>query len=308
MFQQEATQRVDKAFKAFFRRVRNGDRVTGYPRFKAAARYHSMNLLVVGAYATPGKIRIPNLGKVTAKGAFNLVQGKQKALKIIRRASGWYAQILCQQPKPTVPHTNSEEVGIDLGLSAFLTTSEGEKVENPRYLRQSSNKLKSAQRRLSRKQKGSNRRKKAVQRIAKLHERVVRQRRGFCHRVSRDLANRFGRIAIEDLQVQRMARGRFAKPINDAAWSLFTSYLTYKAENAGGEVVRVDPAYSSQACPQCGHVKRKELFERQHQCSRCHLSLDRDHAAALVVRNRAFRPGRRGTSGFVETPSSSDEA
>lgn len=307
-FQRSAIQRVDKAFKAFFRRVRDGAAKAGYPRFKASRRYHSMEISKQAIYTWSNAVRIPLMGDVKACGAFELVQGKQKSLRIIRRASGWYAQVLCQQPKPVVIPVNHETAGIDLGLSSFLTTSEGEKVDNPRYLKKSTNKLKSAQRSLSRKQKGSNRRKKAVQRVAKLYERVTRQRHGFCHKVSRNLVSRFGRIAIEDLQVARMARGRFAKSINDAAWSLFTFYLTYKAENAGGEVVRVDPRGTSQTCPSCGHVKKKELSERQHQCSRCHLSLDRDHAAALVVRNRAFRPGRRGTSDLVAIPGSFCEA
>ena len=291
-FQRSAIQRVDRAFKYFFTRVRVKTKKAGYPKFKSRHRYHSMACVTVGIYVSAGKVRIPNLGKVKARGAFELVGGKQKSLHIIRRASGWYAQVLCERPKLTVKPVNNKTIGIDLGLAAFLTTSEGEKVENPRLLRKSAKKLKAAQRALSRKQKGSNRRKKAVTRVARLYERVVRQRKGFCHKVSRDLVNRFNRIAVENLQVAKMAKGRFAESINDVCWSTFLFYLSYKAENAGGEMVKVDPKYSSQECPQCGNTRKKELSERQHNCSRCHSRLDRDHAAAIVIKNRAFRPER----------------
>lgn len=298
-FGRDALRRVDTAFRGFFRRVKNGSKKVGYPRFKSRGRYNSLEQLTERQYATRSTIRLPRIGSVRARGRFD-IQGKQKGIRILRRAHGWYAHVLveCEKPDP-LPKTVAE-CGIDLGLESFATYDGGEKIANPRLLRKSQAKLKKEQQKLSRCQKGSGRRKKQVNRVARLHEKVKRKRLGLAHRVARDIVNRFDRIAVEKLNVKGMARGRLSKSVNDVGWSIFLEILRVKAANAGRELVEVDPRGTSQECPRCGNVARKLLSERTHDCSRCHFVADRDVAAAMVIRQRAFRPDRGGEASTPE--------
>lgn len=293
LFARDSLRRVDRGIKAFFRRMKAGEK-PGFPRFRSHNRYNSLEHLESGNYVGERSVRIPKIGAIKARGQFGIV-GEQKLLRVIRRASGWYAQILiAAQDQPPLPPAGGD-VGIDLGLESFLTTDSGEHIGNPRHLRKSAKRLKRSQQRLSKCKRGSRRRKKSVNRVARLHESIARQRKGFCHRISRELVNRFDRIAIEDLNIKGLAGGMLAKSVLDACWGFFTFALTYKAESAGRELVFVNPAGTSQECPDCGHIRKKELSEREHDCSSCGLRCHRDHAAAMVVLQRAFRPVRGGT-------------
>ncbi len=297
-FGRDALRRVDAAFQGFFRRVKSGAK-PGYPRFKSWRRYNSLGQSLSYKYVRYRAVHILGIGEVVARGRFD-IHGKQKGIRIIRRAHGWYAQIIveCEKSDP-LPKTNADR-GIDLGLESFATFDDGDKVENPRILRKSQAKLKREQQRLSRCQKGSVRRKKQVNRVARLHEKVKRKRRGFSHRLARDIVNRFDRIAVENLNVIGLANGRLRKSVRDASWSIFLEILRNKAANAGRELVEVDPRGTSQECPRCGNVARKLLSERTHDCSRCHFVADRDVAAAMVIRQRAFRPDRGGEASTPE--------
>ena len=285
MFLRSALTRVDKAFKSFFRRCKERAKQKGFPRFRARQRYRSLEYQVPGNYFRAGAVFIPGIGEVTARGRDAV--GKQKVLRLIKRIDTWYAQVIVEvQDAPSIEPQSC--VGIDVGLNTFAALSTGERVENPRFFRKAETELKYAQRRLSRKEKGSNNRRKAVKRVAKIHERIKAQRRDFAHQESRKLANRFDLIGVEALNIKGLAGGMLAKSIHDAAWGMFLFYLTYKAANAGRRVVAVDPRGTSQECPGCGTVRAKSLSERRHQCSRCHVDIDRDYAAALVVEARAL--------------------
>jgi putative transposase len=284
-FERDALRRVDAGMQAFFRRLADGQK-PGYPRFKSSFRWNSMTATQPGKYARSNGIRIPNLGWVIARGAFDLVPLTQKSIRIIRRASGWYAQLLFQETTTVVEVPPTNQIGLDVGLSSFATLSTGEKIENPRFFQKSQQKLEKAQRKLRRKKRGSRNRRKACKRVARIHEKIKAQRKDFAHRTSRDLVNRFDLIAIEDLAIRNMAKSKLAKSILDAAWGLFFFYLTYKAAYAGKSVVKVGPRGTSQTCPGCGATKKKLLSERTHQCV-CGLVLDRDHASAKVILARA---------------------
>ena len=130
--------------------------------------------------------------------------------------------------------------------------------------------------------------------VARVHERIRNKRHNFAHQESRKLVNRFSMIAIEDLPVNRMVHNRcLSKSISDAAWSMFTDCLTYKAEEAGSVVEPVDPAYTSQDCSKCGHRLKKVLSDRRHKCPFCGLDMDRDHNAAINI----LRLGRQSQVG-----------
>lgn len=286
-FLRDSLRRVDRGFAAFFRRLREGDKKPGFPRFRSHRRYNSLECLVPSCYAANGRVRIPKIGKVRALGQFD-VSGEQCLLRIIRRPSGWYAQVVIDTGVSIPPKVEPKiVVGIDMGLNAFLTTSEGEKVENPRYLRHAERKLKESQREVSRCHKGSNNRRKAVKRLARQYERISAQRRDFAHQQSRLLVDRYDLIGFEKLNVKGLAAGRLAKSMIDAAWTMFLGMLSRKAENAGRHAVGVDPRGTSQTCPDCGAVQRKELSERIHACN-CGLRIDRDEAAARVILSRAL--------------------
>src|SRR5690606_9685543 len=172
----------------------------------------------------------------------------------------------------------------------FLATSDGEFVENPRHLRRVEAALKRAQRRVSKRKRGSKRRQKMVRILARRHRKVQRARRDFHFKTARKLVQQYDLIAVEDLNVRRLSRGRLAKSVHDAGFSQFIAILTFKAAEAGKRVVAVDPSGTSQVCSGCGCEPRekKSLSVRTHRCSECGLVLDRDHNAARNILHLAL--------------------
>jgi putative transposase len=172
-------------------------------------------------------------------------------------------------------------------LENFATLSTGEVIENPRHLKAAARRLKTAQRKVSRRRKGSNRRRKAVVLLARQHQKIRRQRQDFHHQTALRLIREFDAIAVEDLNLRGLVRNHhLARHISDAAWSAFFSILTSKAENAGRQVVKVSPQFTSQDCARCGHRVRKTLAVREHRCLACGFVAHRDHNAALNIQRR----------------------
>lgn len=283
-FARDALSRVDRGFKAFFRRAKSGVKKKGFPRFRACHRYRSMEFAEPRNFFRDGKVFIPGIGEVTSRGRD--AAGKQKTLRIIKRADAWYVQVLIEvyDLPPVNPQSS---VGIDMGLITFATLSTGDKIENPRWYRKAQDKLRRAQKSLSRKKKGSKNRAKAREKLARVHERIGAQRKDFAHQESRKLVNRFDLIGFENLNIAGLARTRMAKSVLDAAWGFFLFCIAYKAANAGRHAVAVDACGTSQECPRCGEIKKKALSERRHECT-CGCNLDRDHAAAIVIEARAL--------------------
>jgi len=160
-------------------------------------------------------------------------------------------------------------------------------VEAPRYFHKAQEKLANAQRTLARKKRGSNRRRQARRRVARLHRKVANQRRDFHHKLAKSLVNRYGTIVHEDLNILGLARSSTAKGIHDAGWAQFLQILAYKAEEAGRQAIGVNPNYTSQDCPICGHRDKRRLWVREYACSQCGTLLHRDVAAAQNVLARA---------------------
>lgn len=287
-FARDALRRVDRGMKGFFRRCNAGEK-PGFPRFRPKHRYTSLEVLEVSNYIRPGGfVHVPKLGLIKFRGGCQSIPSKQVILRIIQRASGWFAQVLFDNgaPSPTSAVV-SNGVGVDVGLESFATTSDGEVIENPRLLRAGQRKLRSANRRVSRRIDGSANRRKAAVRRRLAHERIAAQRKDFAHQHSRRLVNAYDLIGFEKLNMSGMVRGRLAKSILDAAWSMFLRFIVYKAESAGKRAIAVNARGSSQECPRCGRIRAKSLRERVHRCE-CGLVLDRDHAAALVILARAL--------------------
>jgi putative transposase len=290
---QDVLHRLDKAFAAYFRRVKAGER-PGYPRFQGVDRYHSFTYPQVGAHGGAaldgGMLRLSKIGRIALR-LHRPIEGTPKTVTISREADGWYACISCAdvpiEPLPATGH----ETGIDVGLTVFLITADGEVVENPRHYRTAERALRKAQRRVARRKKGSHRRRKAVVLLKRTHQQVQRQRRDFHHKTALALLQQYDVIYLEELQVRNMVRNHhLAKSISDAGWAAFRTILTSKAVYAGTWVVAVPAQYTSQDCSgvlldgsRCMERVAKRLSVRTHVCSSCGLVLDRDENAARNI-------------------------
>ena len=281
---QDVVQRVDRAFQAFFRRVKNGE-TPGYPRFHGRNRYNSVTYPQFGngAALDNGFLVLSKIGRIGVRWSRPL-EGTPKTVTISREADGWYVCFSCAEvaTRPLAP--TGQETGIDLGLESFATLADGTRIFNPGWYRKAERALKTAQRRVSRRKKGGNRRRKAVKLLAKAHLRVKRQRQDFHHKTALTLVRENDAIYHEDLPTANMVKNHhLAKSISDAGWSQFLRILAAKAAYAGRRVVAVPPAYTSQTCSGCGVVVSKGLSVRWHSCPDCGASLHRDHNAAKNI-------------------------
>ena len=286
---QDVLQRLDKAYKSFFQRVKQSNGKAGFPRFKSQNRYDSFTLKQAGWKLEGRYIYIKNIGR------FKLflsrpVEGKIKTVTIRRSSTDkWLVAFSCDNVPVKEYHQTNTGVSIDVGIKHFLVDSQGNSVENPKYFRQSEKLLRRRQRSLCRKRKGSNRRNKARLLVAKAHEKVSNQRKDFLHKVANRYINNFQTIYVEDLNIKGMVKNRhLAKSISDSGWGVFFNFLTYKAEEAGRQVIKVPPHNTSQICSGCGEKVPKSLSVCIHHCPFCNLVLDRDLNASLNI----FRVGQ----------------
>jgi len=280
---QNAQQRVDLALKAFFRRVKAGEK-PGYPRFRSFDRYDSFTFPQFGFEMTGNGLKISKIGTIKIKLHRKLL-GEIKTCTIQRSSTDkWYACFSCEvKPKPL--RKVKKVVGIDMGLESFATLSTGEKIENPRFFKTDEAKLKKVQSKLSKAEKETPNRKKQRNKVSRLHEKIGNRRKDFAHKLSRQFVNKYQVIAFEKLNIKEMRENGFKgirKSIGDVAWNQFIQFTTYKAEGAGRTVVFVDPHNTSKMCSRCGQLVEKKLSDRTHSCS-CGLVLDRDHNASLNI-------------------------
>jgi putative transposase len=222
------------------------------------------------------------------------IQGTPKTAIVKRTPTGkWFVNITCEAVEPVPLSPSQEQVGIDVGLKTFAYLSDGSSIENPRLFREEERALVKAQRKLSQAAKGTKEHKQRRRVVARIHERIANRRQNFLQQTVALLINRFGFIAVEALVVRNMVQNpTLAKSIADAAWSLFFAHLLSRAEEAGREVVRVRPAYTSQTCSACGQRQRMPLSVRVYECEQCRLIIDRDHNSSknilhdgLIMRN-----------------------
>jgi putative transposase len=284
---QDVLRRLRKAFDAFFRRVKNGE-THGYPRFKGKGRYDSLTYPQSGFSLSPDgrHLKLSKIGAVRIR-LHRPLEGRVKTCTIKRDVDQWYVVFSCEVEVESRSHGGTA-VGVDVGLEKFATLSDGTVIENPRFLRESEQKIKKRQRRVSRRKKGSNRRKKAKKELARAHRKVRNQRSDFAHKLSRQLADDHSTITFEKLNILNMVQNHhLAKSIVDASWNQLIQYTTYKAEEAGGKVVLVDPKNTSQMCSRCGMLVKKSLSVRVHSCWNCGLTIDRDLNAAINIQDRS---------------------
>jgi len=276
---QQMLRRVDKAYKAFYKGLR------GQPRYKNAKRFKSVEYRYGdGCKLGDDRLYVQHIGRVKVRLHRDLPAGAEIKQVIIKRwLDKWYVCLMLALPDVKPSPNGRQEVGVDVGLQSLLALSDGTLVDNPRWLRSDLQRLRVAQWRVARRKKGGANWRKAAKQVARLHEKVANTRRDFWHKTTRWLVDIYGNIAIEELTLLFMTRnGHLSLSAHDAALGEFRRMLVYKAEEAGPQVVAVNPANTSQLCSGCGQIVRKGLDVRTHTCS-CGLSVDRDVNAARNI-------------------------
>jgi putative transposase len=234
-----------------------------------------------------GRLRLPKVGDLRVRWSRELPSTPSSVTITLDGAGRYHASFVIQVQEAPAPSTPTQ-VGIDLGLTHFATLSTGEKVANPRWLRQRQKALRRAQRSLSRRQKGSKNRDKQRRKVAKLHARVADARRDFHHHLSARLIRENQAVVAEDLNVAGLGRSNLARSIHDAGWSSFVAMLEYKAALSGRRFVKINQWHpSSQLCSACGQQSGPRglsaLKVRTWTCLACDTEHDRDVNAALNI-------------------------
>lgn len=287
-----ALQQLDTAYINFFRRCRDGDKKKGFPRFKSKRRSRKAFHLEPDTIRTEGKrIRLPKMGWVRMTKPFRFGDSKLiGTVAISKHAGKWYVSLPVEVEVPE-PVENQSSIGIDLGVRTLAILSDGKKFENPKAFRHYKQLLTRAQRQLARKQKGSNRWKQAKLRVQRLQKRIADIRADATHKATCYIADNYGFVAMEDLNVSGMVRNHcLAGAISDANFSEFRRQIGYKVRWVGGTVAMIDRWFpSSQLCSNCGYINSKlKLSNRTWACT-CSAVHDRDQNAAKNILAEALR-------------------
>ncbi|MFI1398061.1 RNA-guided endonuclease InsQ/TnpB family protein [Streptomyces sp. NPDC020681] len=319
--QQATLRRLDKAMQAFFRRVKAGEK-PGYPRFRGAMWFDTVDFPKDGDGcrwdSTPHdpvtRVRLQGVGHVRVH-QHRPVKGRVKTVSVKREGKRWYVILACDEvPVEPLPAAGAV-TGIDMGVTHFLTTSEGEHQPNPRHGKRHADALAEAQRALKvfprrKRESRTAKHRRAVEKVAKLHRKVRRQRTDHAHKTALALVRTYDVIAHERLSITNMVRAPKPKPdpeqlgsflpngaaakaglnrsIHDAGWGVFLGILAHKAESAGRRLIPVDPRNTSRTCPACGHVSgENRTTQEKFECTSCGHTSNADQIGALNVAVRA---------------------
>ena len=280
---QDVTDRLDKSYQSFFK---GG----GFPRFAKRGMYSSFNFKQnVSICENTNKIKFPSLGKISFRKSREIPSQIKFAI-VKKEYDGWYVCLVCETPNKINETPNENVLGIDLGIKDYIITSEGNKFENPKYLRKYEKDLKLCQRNLSRKKKGSENRKKNIYLLQKTHAKIRNIRKDFLHKLSSEIINENQVIVLENLQIKNMLKNhKLAKSISDASWGIFSEMLKYKSEFQNKELIFISPNYTSMDCSECGwRNKDLELKDREWVCTDCGVIHDRDINAAKNIKQKGI--------------------
>lgn len=277
---QGVIERLDKGYDKFFSDLNRGIK-TSKPKWAKKREWKSIEFKKSAVkYSSENLIEISKIGKIKFFKSRE-IYGNIKIVRVVNKADGWYLQIVTDYIKPK--SENQTEVGIDLGITHFVTTSDGEFIDSPKPLGKYLKQLRIENRSLSRKKKFSNNWYKQVERIKKLYLKISRIRKDFLHKTSTYLAKMYGVVIAEDLKVSKMVLdNNFSRSISDMSWGVFINLLEYKTT-----VVKVNPKYTSQECINCGYIsKDNRLTQSQFVCTNCGLKENADLIASNNIKKR----------------------
>lgn len=284
--EQQVLRRLDKAFKAFFRRLKSGEK-PGFPRFRNRSRYHAAEFRVGDGL----RLKNERIGFVGVDGLIKVKWHRElastpKSAILVNRAGTWAIIFHVEVDAESIAQRRPSVVGVDAGLSSLVALSNGDTIPTPQWFNDSQAKRRRLARALARRKRNSSGRRKARQNYARHSQKIAAQRRDFQHKLTRRLVDSHTHIAIEELSIKGLARGMLAKSFHNAAWGQLIAFLTYKAESAGTIVEAINPRGTSQTCT-CGAEVAKTLRVRVHRCNACGLVADRDVVSAQVVLQRS---------------------
>ncbi|WP_246275487.1 RNA-guided endonuclease InsQ/TnpB family protein [Brasilonema bromeliae] len=293
---QQAIKQLHRAWECFT------ERGFGFPRFKKYGQLKSLLFPQFKENPVTGKhLKLPKIGLIFINLHRPIPDGFDvKQVRIFKKADRWYASV-CIQCNVSVPDSkpHGHPVGVDVGLEKFLATSDGDLVKPPRFFQTMQSKLKLLQRRLSRKQKRSKNYEKQRLKVARMHHTIDNTRKDFHFKQAHALCDTGDMIFMEDLDYSKMAKGMLGKHMLDAGFGQFRTITKYICWKRGKFFAQVDSRGTSQECPECGAVTKKDLKTRVHHCLVCGYTTDRDVASGQVIRNRGIAsistPGLGGT-------------
>ena len=295
--------RLDRAFQAFFRRVKAGE-TPGFPRFRSTRRFDSVEWPDLNGWKLDGASRrlyLRGVGHVKVR-LHRPVRGTLKTITVRRVGRRWQVTVFCANvPAQPLP-PSGRQVGVDLGVTVLAALSDGRVIDNPRHLHKSEDRLARDQQVVAGRRRGSGRRHRAGEQVGRVHRKIRNQRRDFLHKLSRSLVDDHDLVAVEDLSIGNLTRrpkpvpegGGFArngaaakaglnKSILDAGWRTLIMMLTYKAEDAGRHLVVVNPRHTSHTCPRCGLVDSESRRGTAFCCNGCRYEAHADVNAAVNI-------------------------
>lgn len=276
---QAVLERLELGYEKFFTDLKKGNK-TSKPKWAKKDNWRSLPFKSVKT--TFNGFNLPSFGNVKVFN-FKVPKGEIRTASIIKEVDGLYLQIVVKEQDVEQVRENQSICAIDMGITRFLTTSDGEIIENPKHMLNYLKQLRVENRKLSRMKRGGNNYKKQIKVLQRLHLKISRARKDFLHKQSRSLANNYSTVIREDLKISQMIKGsKLAKHILDCSWGLFFELLEYKTN-----VIKVNPAYSSQECSNCGHTckenrKTQSLFE----CVKCDFTMNADDQACINIFQR----------------------
>jgi putative transposase len=288
---QQALRDLQSAYQQFFRRIRNREKNTGFPKFKSRKTDPPRFRMPQDVRLDGSFVSVPKVGLVKLV-LHRPLEGVTKSATFKREACGhWYVSLVTeQQAAPKIARPMHTHIGLDLGVRSLVVLSSGEVIENPRWYRTQSRKLRRAQQALSRKVNGSRHRAKVRLLVARLHQKIRNQRADFLHKLSTELTRHNDLVSIEDLNVRGLAKTKLAKSVLDGGWGIFRAVLAYKAERQDKHLVTIGRFFpSSKRCSACGRVNADlTLADREWLCS-CGAHHDRDLNAAQNIDREGLR-------------------
>ncbi|SIO32542.1 RNA-guided endonuclease InsQ/TnpB family protein [Nitrosomonas cryotolerans] len=300
---QQALKNLEKAFKDGFDKKQPLKRI---PKFKKKGLSDSFRYPQgFKLEQESSKVFLPKIGWVKYRNSRQVI-GDVKNMTISRKGSYWYVSIQTEYETELKRHSSTSMIGVDMGVTRFATLSDGSYVEPLNSFRKLSKKLAFEQRKLSKKVRFSANWKKQKQIITRLHERIANARLDFLHKTSTEISKNHAMVVVENLKIGNMsksakgsvekhgknvkAKSGLNKSILDQGWGMFVSFLEYKQACSGGDVLKVNPQYTSQTCPGCQHVSRdNRKSQSAFECTECGFKANADLVGALNVLERGHR-------------------